>query len=134
MDQIFDTDGAGISSTLGPGMSWKDKGNESNSMSEKINEKYYPSILTGDQITYPSSLSYKQVEEEEEEEKGRNKNEFDNDNKNLNKNLNEAIHTKKIDGNDYEIVKTDIVVNPMMIDVSVGDEDDEEEEEERMTV
>ena len=141
MDQIFDIDGAGISSVLGPGMSWKDKGNESNSMSEKGNQNEDEndiSVFNVGHKTNTSFLSYKYDEEDEEEkeigekeekEKGENENKKDS-NYAIDIEKNALSNTKKNDGNNYEIVKTDIVVNPMMINVSVMGDDDEEEGDE----
>ena len=144
MDQIFDIDGTGISSALGPGMSWKDKGNDSNSMSEKRNENE-GEILVGNygHETDSSFFSYKYEEEDDEDEeekekekekgKGLGENEKmqkKDDNYEIDVEKNPPSNTKKIDGNDYEIVNTDTVVNPMMINVSVmGDDDDEEGED-----
>ena len=145
MDQIFDTESAGtFSSPLGPGMSWKEKTNNSEKSSDQLNQIPFHPILEKKEI---KSTNYENLNENEIHEKMRNENENEDDDeeltcsKNYTSNLgakddylmvdtheyasdkNTRITKKKV--NDDEIEST---INPMMVNVYVDDQNDDDDD------
>ena len=145
MDQIFDTESAGtFSSPLGPGMSWKEKTNNSEKSSDQLNQIPFHPILEKKEI---KPTNYENLNENEIHEKMRNENENEDDDeeltcsKNYTSNLgakddylmvdtheyasdkNTRITKKKV--NDDEIEST---INPMMVNVCVDDQNDDDDD------
>ena len=78
MDQIFDTESAGaFSSPLGPGMSWKEKTNNSEKSSDQLNQIPFHPILEKKEI---KSTNYENLNENDIHEKMGNENENENEN------------------------------------------------------
>lgn len=147
MDQIFDTESGGtFSSPLGPGMSWKEKTNNSEKSSDKLNQIPFHPILEKKET---KSAIFENLNDNEIHEKTGNKNENaieDEDeelacSKNYKSNLgakddylmvdtqeyasdkNVRITKKKV--NEDEIEST---INPMMVNVYVDDQNDDDDD------
>ena len=145
MDQIFDTESAGaFSSPLGPGMSWKEKTNNSEKSSDQLNQIPFHPILEKKEI---KSTNYENLNVNDIHEKMGNENENEDEDeelacsKNYKSNLgakddylmvdtheyagekNTRITKKKV--NDDEIEST---INPMMVNVYVDDQNDDNDD------
>ena len=146
MDQIFDTESAGaFSSPLGPGMSWKEKTNNSEKSSNELSQIPFHPILEKKEI---KSTNVENFNENEIHEKTGNENEIEDEDEELNcsknykSNLgakddylmvdtheyasdkNIRITKKKVDEDD-EIEST---INPMMVNVYVDDQNDDDDD------